>query len=368
MRSSAPVVDIAVRLRRGDFALDVAFAAREGITALFGRSGAGKSSVLGAIAGLVRPDAGHIRLGEATLFDAAARIDLPRHKRRVGLVFQDAQLFPHLSVHANLLFGRRHGQAGTAGPDFETVVGILGLEGLLARRPASLSGGERQRVAIGRALLSAPRLLLLDEPLASLDLTRKLEIMPLIERMRDEFRIPILYVSHSLEEVARLAGEVVVLEAGRVSRIGSPDDVLAGSGLSPSEARFAGISILNVRLRGHDEAYGLTLFDHPAGEITVPGRAGLAGAPARIVIRGADVSLALERPREVSVRTVLSGIIAGMVVDAGPVGRIDLDLPGGDRLAAFVTRKAVDELALAPGRAVFAMIKAAAIDGERGGS
>ena len=367
MRSSAPVVDIAVRMRRGDFLLDVAFAAREGITALFGRSGAGKSSVLGAIAGLVRPDAGHIRLGEATLFDAAARIDLPRHKRRVGLVFQDAQLFPHLSVRANLLFGRRHGRAG-AGPDFETVVGILGLEALLARRPASLSGGERQRVAIGRALLSAPRLLLLDEPLASLDLTRKLEIMPLIERMRDEFRIPILYVSHSLEEVARLAGEMVMLEGGRVSRVGSPDDVLAGSGPSPSEARFAGISILNVRLRGHDEAYGLTLFDHPAGEITVPGRAGLAGAPARIVIRGADVSLALERPREVSVRTVLSGIIAGMVVDAGPVARIDLDLTGGDRLAAFVTRKAVDELALAPGKAVFAMIKAAAIDGERGGS
>ena len=232
MRSSAPVVDIAIRMRRGDFVLDVVFAAREGITALFGRSGAGKSSVLGAIAGLVRPDAGHIRLGEATLFDAAARIDLPRHKRRVG----------------------------------------------------------------------------------------------------------------------------------------SPDDVLAGSGPSPSEARFAGISILNVRLRGHDEAYGLTLFDHPAGEITVPGRAGLAGAPARIVIRGADVSLALERPREVSVRTVLTGVIAGIVVDAGPVARIDLDLPGGDRLAAFVTRKAVDELALAPGKAVFAMIKAAAIDGERGGS
>lgn len=365
MRTTAPTIDIAMRMRRGDFVLDVAFTAHGGITALFGRSGAGKSTVLGAIAGLVRPDEGRIRLAETVLFDRQAGIDVPRHKRRIGLVFQDAQLFPHLSVHSNLLFARRHGRAGTAGPDFGTVTEILGLGTLLERRPSSLSGGERQRVAIGRALLSAPQLLLLDEPLASLDLSRKLEILPLIERMRDEFRIPILYVSHAVEEVARLAGEVVVLEGGRVSRIGPPEEILAASGLSPSEARFAGISLLHARLRGHDETYGLTLFDHPAGEISVPGRAGAAGTAARIVIRGSDVSLALERPREISVRTVLSARIAGIASDAGPVARIDLDLPGGDRLAAFVTRKAVDDLGLAEGKAVFAMIKAAAIDGER---
>jgi len=363
--AAAPFIDVAIRLQRGDFNLEVAFAASEGITALFGRSGAGKSTVLGAIAGLAKPDSGHIRLGETSLFDSDRRIDVKRHRRRIGLVFQDAQLFPHLNVRSNLMFGRRYRRGSETMPDFDTVVSVLGLGPLLDRRTVLLSGGERQRVAIGRALLAAPRLLLLDEPLASLDTVRKLEILPLIERMRDEFKVPTLYVSHSVEEVVRLAAHVVVIEGGRVSRSGPPAEVLTPMALSPTEARFAAVSLLNARIRSHDEAYGLTVLDHPAGEISIPGRAGIAGSSARIVIRGTDVSLALKRPQSVSVRTVLTGRVATIAVDAGAVARVDLDLPGGDRIAAFVTRKSVDELGLGEGDTAFAMIKAASIDNDR---
>ncbi|MGZ5826858.1 MAG: molybdenum ABC transporter ATP-binding protein [Croceibacterium sp.] len=212
--------DIDVSSRRGDFDLAIAFKAEPGLTALFGPSGAGKTTVLNMIAGVATPDRGRIAVDGEVLFDSAARIDLKPERRRVGYIFQDARLFPHMSVEANLLYGYKLATARYAEPDH--VIALLGIGHLLARRPASLSGGEQQRVAIGRAILASPRLLLMDEPLASLDEERKLEILPYIERLRDDVRIPILYVTHARAEVERLAGAVIRLAGGRIAGNGGP--------------------------------------------------------------------------------------------------------------------------------------------------
>ena len=216
------MIAVAVRHTQGDFALDVAFASAARVLALFGPSGSGKTTLLNVIAGLVRPEAGLVEVDGRVLTDTKARTFVPVHRRRIGYVFQDARLFPHLTVRANLTYGRRFAPRAERYADPEEVIALLGLEPLLARRPATLSGGERQRVAIGRALLAAPRLLLMDEPLASLDAARKAETLPYIERLRDELSIPIVYVSHSREEVDRLADEVVHLDEGRVVRGVSP--------------------------------------------------------------------------------------------------------------------------------------------------
>lgn len=371
MTRSTPI-DIDVTLRRRDFTLEFRLSGEFGALALFGRSGSGKSTVLGLIAGLLRPDSGHIRVGGVTLVDTAQRIFIPPHRRRVGLVFQDSALFPHFDVRGNLRYAERFGRGSSDDPrgvatgsglalEFEDVVNLLGLASLLSRRPATLSGGERQRVAIGRALLSAPRLLLFDEPLASLDAERKLEILPYILRLREQAGMPILYVSHAADEVARLADKVAVIDAGRIQAIGPPGEVLA-----PAWARgaggFAAVSVIEARVRDYDEAYGLTMFDHPAGVIALPGRIGRPGEPHRFVIRATDVALAVQRPRDVSFRTVLSGTIEAIERDPGPIARIDVRLPGDERIVALITRKAVDELAIDIGDRIFAMVKATALD------
>ncbi|CAM5775626.1 molybdenum import ATP-binding protein ModC [Labrys miyagiensis] len=356
------MIDADITIRRAGFALEAAFTTDGGITALFGRSGSGKTTILNAVAGLLRPDRGHIRLNGDTLFDAAGRVFLRPHRRHVGLVFQDAQLFPHLTARQNLTYGRFFNRTAGERLDFDMVVGVLGIGALLGRRPGALSGGEKQRVAIGRALLASPRLLLMDEPLAALDTARKLEILPLIERVRDEMKVPILYVSHAVEEVARLAARVVVLEDGRVARVGPPQDVLAPAPGPVSNQRFDTVSLLQARVRAYDERYGLSTLDHPAGPISIPGRAGAPGSPVRVVVRGSDVSLAMKRPGSVSIRTMLSASVRAIASDDGPVARVDLTLAGGDALSAFVTRHAVDELGLGAGDNVLAMIKAASID------
>ena len=201
---------------RGAFSLVAAFTAGRGITALFGPSGAGKSTVLNLIAGLTRLDEGYIRVDGTVFADTSLGISLPVHRRRIGYVFQDALLFPHLDVRRNLVYGRRFAPAEVKS-DFSQIVDLLGIAHLLERKPATLSGGERQRVAIGRALLTDPRLLLMDEPLAALDIDRKAEVIPYIERLRDELGLPILYVSHAIDEVARLADRVIVLDRGRIT-------------------------------------------------------------------------------------------------------------------------------------------------------
>lgn len=356
------MISVDAALNLGDFDLDIAFENDDGITALFGRSGSGKSTTINLIAGLARPDRGRIVLDARILVDTAIGVYVPSYRRRAGLVFQDSQLFPHLSVRQNLLFGRWFVPTAERTIAFEPVVETLNIGALLARKPARLSGGEKQRVALGRALLASPKILLMDEPLASLDQERKLEILPLIERLRDEFRIPIVYVSHSVEEVGRLASRVVVLDAGRVVAVGGVEEVL-GAGLSAAGiSRFARSSVIAGKLTGIDEAYGLTEIAHPAGTIWLVGRAGPIGGEARVVIKSTDITLAKTRVEGMSVRTTLSGKVVGLDSDDGPIAGVSIALDGHGRLYALATRKAIDELGLACGDRVFALVKTVALD------
>ncbi len=350
------MIDVEIRQRLGDFSLDLAFTGGAGVTALFGPSGSGKSSVIKVIAGLSRLAAGHVRLDGVTLAEGA-RLHLPPNRRRVGVVFQEARLFPHLSVRSNLRFGRLFTPKTERRIAEERVIDTLGISHLLDRHPATLSGGEQQRVAIGRALLSSPRLLLMDEPLAALDVARRLEILPLIEALRDEFAIPIIYVSHAVEEVARLAAKVVVLEAGRVSREGPPADVLRAG-----RDRFEIVSMVEGSLGEPDAAYQLTPVENTAGTIWLNGVVAPRGRKVRVLIHATDVALALDRPDGVTIRTVLAGKVADIVNDGGPSVTVDVALHGDGRLAASVTRRAADELGLAPGRPVFALVKSVALD------
>ncbi|MBE7245547.1 MAG: molybdenum ABC transporter ATP-binding protein, partial [Actinomycetospora chiangmaiensis] len=292
-------IQVDVQLRRGAFALEAAFEAGPGLTALFGRSGSGKTTLIDLIAGLARPDRGRIVADGTVLVDMAARTFLPPHRRRVGVVFQDARLFPHLSVRTNLGYGRALARRPYDPAIFDAVTGMLGIGHLLDRRPAGLSGGERQRVAIGRALLAGPRLLLMDEPLAALDEARKAEILPYIERLRDEAGVPIVYVSHAVAEVARLATTVVVLEAGRVAAAGPAEAILRRADLVPVHEAEAG-ALLDMLVADRDAQTGLTRLTGNAGQLLVPGLSRPAGTRLRIRIPARDVLVATERPRGLS--------------------------------------------------------------------
>ena len=355
------MIDVALTRRFGNFSLDIAFKNSDGITALFGRSGSGKSTTISLISGLQRPDAGHVILDDCVLTDVAARIFVPPYRRRIGLVFQDSHLFPHLDVRQNLYFGRWFAPRHARSISFDAVIETLGIGHLLSRWPNRLSGGERQRVAIGRALLSCPRLLLFDEPFAALDLQRRLEILPLIENLRDEFKIPIVYVSHAIEEVARLAACVVVLENGRVKAIGAPEAVLAETASATDDPRFGHSSVLTMRVGGADAAYGLTELLHPAGTIWLAGPAGSEGDKARIIIKATDVTLSKARPSHVSVQGTLTGKVEGVTFE-GPLALVDIALEGDGKLFAMATRRAIVELDLKRADPVFALIKTVALD------
>jgi molybdate transport system ATP-binding protein len=358
------MISVDVRRQLGDFSLDVAFETDGGILALFGPSGSGKSSVIRLIAGLDRPDEGRIVLAGDTVCDTANGRHAPAHRRRVGVVFQESLLFPHFSVQGNLRYGRRFTPKGERRIGEAGVVETLGIGHLLKRHPATLSGGERQRVAIGRALLSSPRVLLMDEPLASLDGDRRREILPLIEALRDEFAIPIVYVSHAVEEVARLSSSVVVIERGRVVRRGAPREVLHTPFGQPVD-RFDIASVLEAPLGAPDAAYQLTPVEHPSGRLWLTGILGPAGRTVRVVIRGVDVSLSTTRPEHLSIRSVLTARVAGIDVGDGPSAVVELDLADGARLSAAVTRRAVDDLGLVVGVDVYALVKSAAVDPRR---
>ncbi|MGB8278536.1 MAG: molybdenum ABC transporter ATP-binding protein [Methylovirgula sp.] len=355
------MIDVALRRQFGNFKLDIAFKNSDGITALFGRSGSGKSTTIGLIAGLQRPDGGHVILDDCVLTDVDAGIFVPPHRRRIGLVFQDSHLFPHLDVKQNLRFGGWFAPRHARSISFDSVVETLGIGHLLRRWPSRLSGGERQRVAIGRALLSCPRLLLFDEPFAALDLQRRLEILPLIETLRDEFKIPIVYVSHAIEEVARLAACVVVLEDGRVKAIGAPEDVLAETASATEDPRFGHSSVLTARVGKADTTYGLTELLHPAGKIWLAGPAGPEGDKARIIIKATDVTLSKARPSQMSVQGTLAGKVEGVNFD-GPLALVDIALDGDGKLFAMATRRAVAELGLKESDPVFALVKTVALD------
>lgn len=347
------------------FTLDAAFAAPEGVTALFGHSGSGKTTVANAVAGLLRPDRGRIVLGGDVLLDTEQGTDLPAHRRRIGYVFQDARLFPHLTVRQNLTFGRWFAHSGAPGAEMGRITDLLGIGPLLGRRPAGLSGGERQRVALGRAILSNPRLLLMDEPLAALDDARKAEILPYLERLRDEVRLPILYVSHSMAEVARLATTVVLMEAGRVTATGPAAEILADPAMAPALGLREAGAIVTATVAAHEED-GLTRLECSAGTLFLPRVAAPPGTALRLRILAQDVMLATARPEAISALNILAATVEDIRIGDGPGALVRLRT-GGEPLLARVTRRSAHALDLRPGRAVFAVLKAVSVAQENVG-
>lgn len=355
------MLDVDVKRRLGTFQLDARFTAGSGLIALFGRSGSGKTSLVNIIAGLLRPDRGRVTVGGVTLVDCDRGIFVPRDKRRLGYVFQEGRLFPHLTVRQNLLYGRWFAPRAERRESLDHVLRLLGIEGLLDRRPARLSGGEKQRVAIGRALLASPRLLLMDEPLASLDEARKAEILPYIERLRDESDVPIVYVSHSVAEVARLASSIVLLSDGAVAAAGPAAEIMQRLDLFPLTGRAEAGAIIEATVEGHDPAFGLTVLRSRAGLWRLP-RLDLApGARLRLRVRARDVLLATAAPGHLSALNVVEGVVTELSEPAGPIVDVRLDC-NGEALLARVTRSSADRLALRPGARVHAIVKSVSFD------
>ena len=340
------------------FDVDVSFAAPPGLTVLFGPSGSGKTTVINAVAGLLRPQRARVVVNGEVLSDTAQGICLPPHKRRLGYVFQEGRLFPHLTVQQNLRFGQWFAPKQASRADMGHVVEMLGITHLLSRRPASLSGGEKQRVAIGRALLASPRLILADEPLAALDEARKAEILPYFERLRDESDIPILYVSHSPAEVARLATTLVALDRGRVVRQGPAVEVLGDPMFTPSGVRSVG-AVIEARVCQH-HTDGLSELQAGNARLFLPHVGHDPGTPLRVRIAAQDVMLSLEEPRGVSALNILAGRIDQVRSGEGPGAIVSLDTDAG-RVLARVTRRSVSVLNLQPGLRVFAVVKTVSI-------
>ena len=353
-------LSVAVEHEVGAFRLDARFACGEGVIALFGQSGAGKTTLVNSIAGLVRPQRGRITLDGEVLFDAGRGVNVPARKRRFGYVFQEGRLFPHLTVQQNLTYSRLFGLP-TVASQFRHIVELLGLGDLLARRPAQLSGGERQRVAIGRALLSQPRMLLLDEPLASLDAHRRDEIMQYLELLRDEVRIPIIYVSHSVEEVVRLAATVVLLASGKVAAVGTVEDVMGRPDLRPVAGVFEGGTVIDARVTSQDMKYDLATLAFDGGTLSVTNLDALIGEPVRVRIRARDVSIALDTPARISIQNVLHGRISAVGATRGGISDVSIRV-GSTTIRSRVTQRAVEQLGLAPGLEVYAMVKAVSLD------
>jgi molybdate transport system ATP-binding protein len=354
-------VAVDIKHRLGGFLLDVKFEAEGGLIALFGRSGSGKTSVVNVIAGLARPDRAHIEIAGTVLIDTERGIDVPPHRRRVGYVFQEGRLFPHLTVRHNLLYGRWFTGGGKAGEDFKRVVDLLGIAHLIDRRPGRLSGGEKQRVAIGRALLANPRLLLMDEPLASLDEDRKGEILPYIERLRDQSKIPIVYVSHSIAEVARLATTIVLIADGKVAAIGPTSKIMQRLDLFPLTGRAEAGAVIEATVERHDDSYGLTELSSRAGRWRLYRVDAPVGACLRLRVRARDVMLARSQPTDVSALNVLPGLVAAIGPRDGPIVEIRVDC-SGEALVARLTRYSVERLGLSVGTPVFALVKSVALD------
>lgn len=348
----------------GSFRLDVDFdAPMRGITAIFGPSGCGKTTVLRCVAGL-RHLAGRLTVGGTVWQDDDAGVFRKPNQRPVGYVFQEASLFPHLSVQGNLTYGARRragtGHSGELG--FDEVVELLGIAGLVERSVSGLSGGERQRVAIGRALLSHPRLLLMDEPLASLDESAKEEILPYLEALHANLAVPILYVSHDVREVARLADTMIVLSNGRNLCEGSVEDVLERLDLDLGESRFESGVVLHARVVDHDPRFQMTHLDHFGQKILIPAAPVQPGDEVRLRIRARDVALATEKPRSISVRNVLSGTVREIAERRDTAFAEVLVGLGGGRLRARITRDALADLGLTAGAPVYALVKSITIE------
>jgi molybdate transport system ATP-binding protein len=359
--SGQPLTLQVVLARRG-FTLDVALQLpSRGITALFGASGSGKTTCLRILAGLEQQAKGRVSVAADVWQDSAQGIFRPVHQRALGYVFQEASLFDHLTVQDNLSYGFKRTPPAQRQHGWNHAVALLGIGHLLQRWPHELSGGERQRVAIGRALASSPRLLLMDEPLAALDAPRKAEILPYLERLQAELAIPIVYVSHAMDEVARLADHLVLLEAGRVTASGPVETLLTRLDLALAHGDSAS-AVIKARVMGHEPAYHLTLAEFAGGSLRVPQQALQPGQLLRIRVQARDVSLTLSPQTDTSIINILPVRVTGLSAD-GP-GQVIVGLDAaGTPLLARVTRKSLDTLGLVEGLQVYAQIKGVAILG-----
>lgn len=351
-------LQVQLRHRQGQFELDLGFDSPGGLVALFGPSGSGKTTVVRAIAGLLRADQARLVIDEHVLADTQAGVFLPPHRRRIGYVFQEPRLLPHLSVRQNLAYGGWFAPRGerVSAAEFARLVELLDIGPLLARHPGRLSGGERQRVAIGRALLSSPQLLLMDEPLSQIDENRKNEILPYIERMRDEVRVPIVYVSHALDEVVRLAGQLVCIQDGRLLASGPTGEVLTRTDLIMFTRRSDAGAVIEARVLAHDEAYALSRLGCAGGELWVPRLGTKVGEAVRLWVRAQDVMLALEAPRGVSALNQFQGEVVAMSPSELGTVIVRLDC-GGLALLARITSLSAERLQLKPGLRLHALVK-----------
>jgi molybdate transport system ATP-binding protein len=356
------MLELSVERRLGDVRLAFDFACETaGIVAVFGRSGSGKTSLVNMLAGLLRPDRGRIAVKGHVLFDSSAGVEVPPERRRLGYVFQEGRLFPHLSVRGNLTYGLKRAPAAERRIGEDQVVELLGLGSLLARRPHDLSGGEKQRVALGRALLANPRLLLMDEPLAALDQPRKEEVLPFIERLRDELSVPIVYVSHAMEEIVRLADTLVLVSEGKAVAVGSVEELTSRLDLRPLTGRYEAGAVLEARVAGHDKVFGLSELAFAGGRLRVPHVNLPIGSVLRLRVRARDVALALTPPADTSFLNVFPARVRDLDPADGPMVDVLLDA-GGATLWARITARSRHQLGLEPGSRVHALIKAVAID------
>jgi molybdate transport system ATP-binding protein len=354
---------VSVLKRRGNFTLQAAFAApTPGVTALFGRSGSGKTTLVDIISGLLPADAGEVRLGDTVLTDTRASRSLPVERRRIGYVFQDSRLFPHLSVAGNLRYGAARAGPATPVIVFDEVVNLLGLRALLHRRPRELSGGEKQRVALGRALLSQPQLLLLDEPLGSLDVARRQEVLPYLEALRDRLLIPMVYVSHEFEEVLRLATHLVLLEGGRVVAEGTVGEM----SLRPELRSIVGPDLAGAVLEGVvtacNEEAGVADLAVGSGTLRLSLRDAPPGTRLRLQILARDVILSTREIAGLSVRNAVCGAIAQISADEEDTVLVSVDV-GGAIVLARITRAALAALGLHTGQPIWALVKAVSMRG-----
>jgi len=355
------MIDIDIQKALGNFRINARIATQsDGIIALFGRSGSGKTSIMNLIAGLARPDNGHIVIGEETLFNAASGIHLPPNKRRLGYVFQEDRLFPHLSVERNLRYGSPKAPDRSNNERFDKIVSILDIGPLLNRRPANLSGGEKQRVSIGRALLADPRLLLMDEPLASLGAVHKEEILHLIEEMSAELRLPIIYVTHAMDEIVRLADQLALVTDGEIAAFGGVEELTSRLDLRPMTGRYEAGSVVKVRVSSHSAEDALSHLSFAGGEFSVPKVPLDVGQELRIRVRARDVSIATTEPKNISINNIFSGTIKEISEESGAL--LDVLVDTGAPIWARVSRHSVSRLGLSPGKKVYIMIKAVAID------
>ncbi len=353
-------IKLRYKFNRGGFLLDARLSAPgAGVTALFGRSGSGKTTILRLVAGLVKPSDGYLEVNGEVIQDSAKGIFLAPHKRRIGYAFQEPRLFTHLTIRQNLEYGYKRTSEGERTVEFDHTVEMLGLYDFLSRMPAQLSGGQKQRVAIGRALLASPKLLLLDEPLASLDSASKSEIFPYLEKLHNDLSIPVIYISHSIDEVARFADYIALLENGKVYAAGELMEVLSSLDLPISKGEDAGV-VVEAKVAGHEDQFHLTWLDFPGGRINVPRNDMRIGQKTRVRIIASDVAISVDRPLETSILNVFEAVIVEIQEKSRSQVMVKMDA-NGSAILARITKKSQSALGLEVGKKCFAMVKSVAV-------